>query len=299
MNHITSKSYIATLCYGAFIQQEINLGNGMFLLPMLPVYEECLVNYVAVTCGDFHINVEYENLRQLHGQIKDSRPVTALIVTSELEFINLETLEKQSDSRIYKLKLITSFISGDPIIEFARIIKNGENTFFKMIPFQSRKRQKLFFSKEESESFYKTAALISTNQEYFLSLLHDANHENNLHFKVARYFGVLEALSNKYKQPDLKGSKDRIRHMLFNDITRRNVMNGQIGDVKYSLDPIEISYRFRNNYSHGGEPTYEKFKELMAIEIWEELSKEKNLIINSLQSYCELQLMKEINQNKP
>ena len=297
MDHITSKSYVATLCYGAFIQQEINLGNGMFLLPMIPVYEECLVNYVAVTCGDFKIKVEYENLRQLHGQIKDSRPVTALIITSELEFINPETLEKQSDSSIYKLKLITSFISGDPLIEFARIIKNGESTFFRMIPFQSRKRQKLFFSKEESESFYKTAALISSNQEYFLSLLHDANHENNLHFRIARYFGVLEALSNKYKQPD-KGSKDSIRYMLFNDISRRNVINGQIGAIKYSLDPIEISYRFRNNYYHGGEPTYEKFKELMAFEIWEETFKKDNVIINSLQSYCEMQLMKEMNQNK-
>lgn len=298
MNHITSKSYVASLCYGAFIQQEINLGNGMFLLPMQPVYEECLVNYVAVTCGDFQIKVEHENLRQLHGQIKDSRPVTALIVTTELEFINPETLETQFDSSIYKLKLITSFISGDPLIEFARIIKNRESTFFRMIPFQSRKRQKLFFSKEESESFYKTAALISTNQEYFLSLLHDANNENNLHFRVARYFGVLEALSNKYKKPNHNGSKDNIRYMLFNDISSRNVINWQIGDINYSLDPIEISYRFRNNYSHGGEPTYEKFKELMTIEIWEELSKEKNLIINYLQSYCELQLMKEINQNK-
>lgn len=298
MNHITSKSYVASLCYGAFIQQEINLGNGMFLLPMRPVYEECLVNYVSVTCGDFKIKVEHENLRQLNGQIKDSRPVTALIVTTELEFINPETLETQFDSSIYKLKLITSFISGDPLIEFARIIKNRESTFFRMIPFQSRKRQKLFFSKEESESFYKTAALISTNQEYFLSLLHDANNENNLHFRVAHYFGVLEALSNKYKQPNHKGSKDNIRYMLFNDINSRNVMNWQIGGINYSLDPIEISCRFRNNYYHGGEPTYEKFKELMTIEIWEELSKEKNLIINSLQSYCELQLMKEINQNK-
>lgn len=298
MNQITSKSYVASLCYGAFIQQEINLGNGMFLLPMRPVYEECLVNYVAVTCGDFQVKVEHENLKQLNGQIKDSRPVTALIVTSELEFISPESMETQLDSSIYKLKLITSFISGDPLIEFARIIKNGESTFFRMIPFQSRKRQKLFFSKEESESFYRTAALISTNQEYFLSLLHDANHENNLHFRVARYFGVLEALSNKYKLSDHKGSKDHIRYMLFNDINRRNVMNGQIGDINYSLDPIEISCRFRNNYSHGGEPTYDKFKELMTIEIWNELSKEKNFLINSLQSYCEVQLMKEINLNK-
>jgi hypothetical protein len=298
MNQITSKSYVASLCYVAFIQQEINLGNGMFLLPMRPVYEECLVNYVAITCGDFQVKVEHENLRQLHGQIKDSRPVTALIVTSELEFISPESMETQLDSSIYKLKLITSFLSGDPLIEFARIIKNEESTFFRMIPFQSRKRQKLFFSKEESESFYKTAALISTNQEYFLSLLYDANHENNLHFRVARYFGVLEALSNKYKQSNHEGSKDSIRYMLFNDINRRNVLNGQIGDINYSLDPIEISYRFRNNYSHGGEPTYDKFKKLMTIEIWNELSKEKNFLINSLQSFCEVQLMKEINLNK-
>jgi len=298
MNQITSKSYVASLCYGAFIQQDINLGNGMFLLPMRPVYEECLVNYVAETCGYFQVKVEHENLRQLHGQIKDSRPVTALIATSESEFISPDSMETQLDSSIYKLKLITSFISGDPLIEFARIIKNGENTFFRMIPFQSRKRQKLFFSKEESESFYTKAAFISTNQEYFLSLLHDANHENNLHFRLARYFGVLEALSNKYKQSDHFGSKDSIRYMLFNDKNIRNVLNGQIGDINYSLDPIEISYRFRNKYYHGGEPIYDKFKDLMTIEIWNELSKEKNFLVNSLQSFCEVQLMKEINLNK-
>ena len=265
---------------------------------MKPVYEECLVNYVSVTCKDFQISVDNQNLKELHNQTKDTRPVSALIVTSELIFGEPGELEESFEKRIYKLKLITSFISGDPLIEFARLIKNDDKTFFRMIPWQSRKRQKLFFSKEEATSFFETASKISLNQEYYLSLLYDANHERNPLFRIARYFGVLEAISNSYKQPEHKGSKDQIRYMLYDDKSKRNTIKGQMGAVKYHLDPIEIAYRFRNKFFHGGEPVYEYFEDLMPQEIWNELHKNSNTVINSLQSHCEIQLMKEINKNK-
>tara|TARA_R110000868_G_C10750824_1_gene753154 strand:+ start:62 stop:961 length:900 start_codon:yes stop_codon:yes gene_type:complete len=298
MEHLHSNSYVVSLCYGAFLQKEVNFGNGLYLLPMKPVYEECLVNYVSVTCKDFQISVDNQNLKELHNQTKDTRPVSALIVTSELIFGEPGELEESFEKRIYKLKLITSFISGDPLIEFARLIKNDDKTFFRMIPWQSRKRQKLFFSKEEATSFFETASKISLNQEYYLSLLYDANHERNPLFRIARYFGVLEAISNSYKQPEHKGSKDQIRYMLYDDKSKRNTIKGQMGAVKYHLDPIEIAYRFRNKFFHGGEPVYEYFEDLMPQEIWNELHKNSNTVINSLQSHCEIQLMKEINKNK-
>lgn len=265
---------------------------------MKPVYEECLVNYVSVTCKDFQINVDNQNLKELYNQIKDTRPVLALVATSEIKFSKPERLEEFVEKNIYKLKLITSFISGDPMIEFARLIKSDDNTFFRMIPWQSRKRQKLFFSKDEAKSFFETASKISLNQEYYLSLLYDANHERNPLFKIARYFGVLEALSNSYKQHDHKGCKDQIRYMLYEDKSKRNTINGQMGETNYKLDPIEIAYRFRNKFFHGGELVYEYFQDLMSIDIWKELQKNTNTLIDSLQSLCEIQLMKEINKNK-
>ena len=207
-------------------------------------------------------------------------------------------MEESAEEKIYKLKLITSFISGDPLIEFARLIKNDGQTYFRMTPWQSRKRRKIFFSKDESQSFFETASKISLNQEYYLSLLYDANHERNPLFRIARYFGVLEAMSNSYKMADHKGSKDQIRYMLYGDKSKRNTINGQNGKDKFELDHIEISYRFRNKFFHGGEPTYDYFKELMPISIWNELHKNSNTIINSLQSHCELQMIKEINKNK-
>lgn len=297
MEHLYSKSYVVSLCYGAFIQQEVKFGESQFLVPMKPVYEECLVKYVSVTCKDFQISVDSQILEELHNQIKDTRPVTALITTSELIFGKPNELEESVEKKIYKLKLITSFISGDPLIEFARLIKNDGQTYFRMIPWQSRRRQKLFFSKDESESFFVTASKISLNQEYYLSLLYDANHERNPLFRIARYFGVLEAISNSYNKSDHQGSKDRIRYMLYGDKSKRNTIKSQKGKDKFELDPIEISYRFRNKFFHGGEPTYDYFKELMPLSIWNELQNNCNTIINSLQSHCELQLMKEINKN--
>jgi hypothetical protein len=297
MEHLNSKSYVASLCYGAFIQQEVKISEDQFLVPLKPVYEECLVNYVSVTCMDFQISVDSIKLNELYQQIKDTRPVVALITTSNQIFAKPEELEDFVKKKIYKLKLITSFISGDPLIEFARLIKIDSQTYFKMIPWQSKKRHKLFFSKYEEKSFFETASKISLNQEYYLSLLHDANHERNPIFRIARYFGVLEALSNSYKKPDHKGSKDQIRFMLYGDKRKRNTINMQAEEYKIELDPIEISYRFRNKFFHGGEPTYDYFKDLMPIGVWHELHENYNTIINSLQSHCELQLMKEINKN--
>ena len=296
MEFIKNKNYIVIFTYGAFIQRHIKLSENLELMPLKPVYEQCLVNYLSTSCKDFNVNVEEKNLKELYEQIKDTRPATAIIITSNLDFDTPEDFENEMEDQIKKLKLIVSFISGDSITEFGRIIKIESETFFRMIPIFSRKRQKLFFSKEQEVSFYENAHKISTSNRFFMSLLHDANHETNPLFKLARYFGVLEAISNGYKQPDHKGSKDRIRFMIYNDKTKRNTIKTKSKGEDIELDPIEISYRFRNNFSHGGEPNYDKFNDLMPIEIWNLLSQNSNIIVNSLQSNCELQLMKELNK---
>lgn len=296
MEFIKRKNYLVILTYGAFIQKHIQVSENLELLPLKPVYEECLVNYVATTCNDFKIGVEKNNLEQLYEQVKNSRPTTAIVISNEETYSSVENLEEQLEEDVKKLKLILSFISGDSLTEFGRIVKLETQTYFRMIPFFSRKRQKLYFSKEEEESFYATALEISTSNRFFMSLLHDANHELNTLFRIARYFGVLEAISNRYQQSDHKGSKDRIRFMLYNDKSKRNTIKTNLNGKDVELDPIEISYRFRNNYFHGGEPTYDKFEDLMPSEIFESLKKESNILINSLQGHCELQLMKEINK---
>lgn len=296
MEFIKKKNYIVVFTYGAFIQRHIKLSDNLELLPLKPVYEQCLVNYISSSCKDFKVKIEEENLKELYGQIKDTRPTTAIVITSDFNFDTPEDFENKVEDEIKKLKLIISFISGDSITDFGRIIKIDSDTFFRMIPIFSRKRQKLFFSKEEEESFYENAHKISTSNRYFMSLLHDANHETNSLFKLARYFGVLEAISNAYKQPDHKGSKDQIRFMIYNDKTLRNKIKTKSKGVDIELDSIEIAYRFRNNFSHGGEPTFDKFQDLMPIEIWNLLSGNSNILINSLQSNCELQLMKELNK---
>lgn len=296
MEFIKNKNYIVVFTYGAFIQRHIKLSENLELMPLKPLYEQCLVNYLSTSCRDFNVKVEGENLKELYKQIKDTRPAIGIIITSDLDFDTPEDFENEMEDQIKKLKLIVSFISGDKIIEFGRIIKFDSETFFRMIPNFSRKRQKLFFSKEQEENFYDNAHKISTSNRYFMSLLHDANQETNPLFKLARYFGVLEAISNNYKQPGLGGSKDRIRFMIYNDKTKRNAIKTKSKGEDIELDPIEISYRFRNNFSHGGEPTYEKFNDLMPVEIWNLLSQNSNIIVNSLQSNCELQLMKELNK---
>ena len=296
MEFIKNKNYIVVFTYGAFIQRHIKLSENLELMPLKPLYEQCQVNYLSTSCRDFNVKVEWENLKELYKQIKDTRPAIGIIITSDLDFDTPEDFENEMEDQIKKLKLIVSFISGDKIIEFGRIIKFDSETFFRMIPNFSRKRQKLFFSKEQEENFYDNAHKISTSNRYFMSLLHDANQETNPLFKLARYFGVLEAISNNYKQPGLGGSKDRIRFMIYNDKTKRNAIKTKSKGEDIELDPIEISYRFRNNFSHGGEPTYEKFNDLMPVEIWNLLSQNSNIIVNSLQSNCELQLMKELNK---
>lgn len=296
MEFIKRNNYLVVLTYGAFIQSHIKINENLELLPLKPVYEQCLVNYMSTTCSDFKVKVDENNLKQLYNQIKDSRPTTAIVVTSDDSFDSVESFEKEMEEEVKKLKLITSFISGDSITEFGRIIKFDSQTYFRMIPLFSRKRQKLFFSKEEETNFYETAHKVSTSNRYFMSLLHDANHELNPLFRLARYFGVLEAISNNYKQPDHRGSKDQIRFMLYNDKTKKNTLITNHNGKNLELDPVEISYRFRNNFSHGGEPGYDKFYDLMPNEIWSTLNQDSNILINSLQGNCELQLMREINK---
>ena len=296
MEFTKNKNYVVVLTYGAFIQRHIKLSENLEILPLKPLYEQCLVNYLSTSCKDFNVKVGEENLKELFKQIKDTRPVTAIIITNNLNIKSAENFEKEVEDEIKKLKLIISFISGDSIIEFGRILKIKEETFFRMIPIFSRKRQKLFFTKDEEKSFFENAHRISVSNRYYMSLLHDANHESNPKFQLARYFAVLEAISNNYKKENHKGSKDQIRFMIYNNESKRNSIHVKIKDKSIELDPIEISFRFRNNFLHGGEPTYEKFEDLMPIEIWKSLNNRSNQVLNSLQNYCEIQLMKELNK---
>lgn len=262
---------------------------------MKPLYEQSMVNYVSVTSNDFKIKAEKKNIEELHSQVKDSRPVVAIITSTNEKIENPDEFEKLVESNIEKSKLCISYISGDSCTEFARLIKLNDSTYFRMIKFYSRKRQKLFFSEDDAKTFFTNAMNISEKKSFYLSLMFDANRELNPHFRLARYFGVLETLSSKLKKDDFKGSKDCIRFMLYGDKDKRNPLTLKSEDgIEHQLDPIEIAYVFRNNFYHGSEPKYKKFKNLIDSKLFGTLDSLSNPILNSLQSSCELHLMREI-----
>ena len=67
MEFIKNKNYIVVFTYGAFIQRHIKLSENLELMPLKPLYEQCLVNYLSTSCRDFNVKVEGENLKELYN----------------------------------------------------------------------------------------------------------------------------------------------------------------------------------------------------------------------------------------
>jgi hypothetical protein len=88
-------------------------------------------------------------------------------------------------------------------------------------------------------------------------MVHDANHEKNVRFQIARYFSCLEALAYKIKKD--QGSRDAVRQLL--GLEKGPTGQASVKGRKYNYDVVLGAGILRDLLFHGVPLDFSKAKQ--------------------------------------
>lgn len=252
--HIRRRPSVQIICLGAFLQQPMFVTSDVLAVPLSAVgcgdLATLIGEYVSMDL-DIHISVnEVAHFKQLW---KDTYPGVVL-VWHPVHDASTEELERSADRSFAIAKRNLSLITGDKIDVVGTIVLHENGQEYKLSPPRSKRRQRLWFSKEEALSFQGKVVCLATKSEtdsrisLALQMYLDATNEKSEEFKIVKLYNVLECLSSKHKVNGV-GSRDAARQML-------NVVPGQHWSVEYkgvqiSFDLIAVAGKFRDVLMHG------------------------------------------------
>jgi hypothetical protein len=291
------KPSVHKLCYGAFIQETIQLNDNVYAVPLKSLgfsdESEYAAKYVVDICGG---NVEQQQLDNLKKQGENALPVIALVVQLKKSDDSPEKMEKYAESELAIPEKVVGWAAGEELTSFAYITCNSEQQYFRILPPHSRRRQRLGFGNTGEDFSNQIQRMIHCAQkdEHFLfalSLYKDALNESNQVFKIARLFSVLESLAYKLKSQACP-SRKAVKQLL--GLTDGAFVCLKITDKEYKFDRIEISGRLRDKLFHGV-PFKEKDLNQSTRHVFELLEKQPETIANSLREDCELEFARWAN----
>jgi hypothetical protein len=291
LNH---KPSVHKLCSGAFIQETIQLKDNVFAVPLKAVgfsdESEYVAKYVIDICGG---KVEHSQLDQLKKQGENALPVIALVVQLQKEDTP-ENMEKIAEAELMIPEKVIGWAAGEELTVFAYVTSVIQQQYFRVVPPQSRRRQRLGIGNTGSDYSNQIQRMVvcAQNDEHFLfalGLYKDALNESNQVFKIARFFSVLESLSYKIKS---EGSRKGVRKLL--GLSNGAMVCCNIEGTEYKFDRVEISGRLRDKLFHGV-PFKEDDLNKASKHVFELLEKRPEIIANSLRDDCELEFARWAN----
>lgn len=257
--HIRRRPSVQIVCLGAFLQQPIFVTDDVLAVPLSSVgcrdLAELLGSYVSM---DLDIHISVDEVDALQSRWKETSPGVVLVWQPVCD-ASTEELERGADRSFAKAKRNLCLITGDRIDVAGTIVLHEEGQEFKLYPPRSKRRQRLWVTKDEAlifqENVVRLAAKSETDSRISLALQMylDAVNERSEEFKIVKLYNVLECLSSALKGKDENGntvgSRDAVRKLL-------NVTHGQHWVVEYkglqvSFDLVAVSGKFRDVLMHG------------------------------------------------
>lgn len=291
------KPSVHKLCYGAFIQETIQLNENVFAVPLKALgfsdESEYTAKYVIDICGG---NVDQQQFDGLKKQGKNALPVIVLVVRLNVSDDTPEAMEKHAESELAIPEKIVGWAAGEELTQFAYVTNKIEQQYFRVVPPHSRRRQRLGFGNTGTDYSNQIQRMIecAEKDEHFLfalSLYKDALNESNQTFKIARYFSVLESLAYKIKSQECP-SRKAVKQLL--GLEDGALVCFKVAEKEYRFDRIEISGRLRDKLFHGV-PFKEKDLNQASKHVFELLENQPEAIANSLRDDCELEFARWAN----
>jgi hypothetical protein len=284
------------LYYGGFIQEVLKLKENIYAVPLkaLGFATEATYTsqYVVEICQG---NVEQIQLDTLLSQGEQALPVIALVVILD-NACSPEIMEADAEKQLLIPEKIVSWSAGESLVPFAFIICDEEQHFFRVIPPNSRRIQRLGFGNTDSDYSSKISKMVeyAEKDEHFLfaiSLYKDALAEDNQVFKIARFFSCLESLAYKIKSDKIP-SRKAVKTLL--GLEQDAMVQLKIGDNEYKFDRIEIAGRLRDKLYHGV-PFKESDLNTQSKHVFDLIKFNPELIAGYLRDDCELEFARWAN----
>lgn len=239
--------------------------------------------------------MDQAGLENLKKQGHESTPVVAIVHRHRVSS-TAEDLERVAQPQLDRIRMLLSWLSGEWPEPFAMVTATEDKTYFRLLPNQSRKRQRLGFGNvgaDISGQLFRLLKLAESDERFAfaLSMFRDALREENPEFKVARMFSCLEALTYRIKHD--KGSRTRVRTLL--GLEYGATVRIGAGDNQYEYDRVEVAGRIRDKLFHGVPFIPAKHLNERAATAYEYLQQHPRQLGDMLLTDCELEFARWAN----
>jgi hypothetical protein len=163
-------------------------------------------------------------------------------------------LEEASSADLARARLALAWSTGEEPVPVAVVTATRSETFFRILPPNSRRRQRLGFGneREQHEPVIKRVIDAAAKDERFafaVSMYVDALSADEAEFRVARFYACLEALSYRIRHRHGKRSRAAVRDLI--GLPEGALMQVAEGDERFSIDRVELGGRIRDKLFHG------------------------------------------------
>ncbi len=250
---LTNRPSVHFLCLGAYLQAPVLLENEVVFVPLTPIGFEAPCTLIARYAQECGATVDQKAFQTLCAQGENADPVVAIVIPVD-KWNDPQTAENTLFAKASRYRELLSWATGDDVTLFGVVTLGPKQmeTFFRAIPLSSRRRIRLGFGNTDADFTRSLKALLAVaeNDEHFafaLSMLHDANKETNIRFKIARLFCCLESLAYKLKKN--RGSRNAVRYLL--DLEKGPTGQAEIGGRIFKYDVILGAGILRDHLFHG------------------------------------------------
>lgn len=274
-SYLDQDNYFGVLVYGSHIDETTEIFGNTLLIPLKSLYHNHYIEYLKDFFASFNYKYADYNLDTFNKDYSDNIPVCYIICKSEKLISTVSEFDTHYQVSIENAKLFLALISGQSAIEFFRVARINGKILYKTELLQFNKLHRLWLNNQEKDDFIDNAEKTVINQQFAISLFHDANKEVNYMYKIARYFMVLESITGSDSL-----SKNHIRTFFSkNNYSCEINHTNTVDNYTQKLDAIEIAGTTRAKLFHGVELKYKHFGNKISIEDY-------NIIIKSPENLC-------------
>jgi hypothetical protein len=241
------------LCSGVFLQAPVQLSTNESYVPLKPLGFETPAKWLAAYAQQCGAQVDQGSIAALIQQGVAALPCTSIIHPIS-QWASPEDAERFASQRLERLRELISWATGNDVQPFGAVIlgPTPDEAYFRVIIPPATNRTRLGFGNTGADFVNSLTRVIEAaeNDEHFafaLSMLHDANAEANIRFRIARYFSCLEALAYRIKKG--QGSRDAVRQLL--GLSQGKTGQAAIGARTYDYDVVLGAGILRDLLYHG------------------------------------------------
>ena len=178
-NYLKEENYFGLLVYGPSIDEIIEIYDNTLLIPLKSLYHNHYIDYIKDFFETFKYKYAVPNIETFEKDYSDNIPVCYILYKAKESQSVISNFEKECSVHHEKAKLFLSLISGQSTVEFFKVLKMNGKIMYKTELVQYNRLHRIWTSLEEKLSFINNAEKIIDNQNFSLTLFHDANKETN------------------------------------------------------------------------------------------------------------------------